>query len=166
GPTSSPGIIAGDCIPNEDSPATCRWGNLSPATCRWVMTRHVAGERPDCCSGKYGPINLSTLIQSHTRKFACIINTPFVHWAADVAMHLGLPCGMELPSFVLPSNKLLQFDSILNEVFQNMHKIKWVLGNSFIELKKDVITSMNNDGRKFLPMGQIVPATLLGKEDN
>ncbi|GJX71449.1 putative UDP-glucuronosyl/UDP-glucosyltransferase [Tanacetum coccineum] len=80
----------------------------------------------------------------------------------------GLPsfCPEELPSFVLPSNKLLQFDSILNEVFQNMHKIKWVLGNSFMELEKDVITSMNNDGRKFLPVGPIVPATLLGKEDN
>ncbi|GJX25658.1 hypothetical protein Tco_0231954 [Tanacetum coccineum] len=26
GPTSSLGIIAGDCIPDEYSPATCRWG--------------------------------------------------------------------------------------------------------------------------------------------
>ncbi|GKE45059.1 hypothetical protein Tco_1472343, partial [Tanacetum coccineum] len=26
------GIIAGDCIPDEYSPATCRWGYVSPAT--------------------------------------------------------------------------------------------------------------------------------------
>ncbi|GJU74980.1 hypothetical protein Tco_1266385, partial [Tanacetum coccineum] len=50
GPTSSLGIIAGDCIPDEDSPATFRWGKVSPATCRWGKPRNVAGENPDCCS--------------------------------------------------------------------------------------------------------------------
>ncbi|KAK9071125.1 hypothetical protein SSX86_009693 [Deinandra increscens subsp. villosa] len=134
-----------------------------------------------------GPVNLSAMIRSHPRKFSCIINTPFVPWAADVAAEFQIPCAMlwiqpctlyqiyycfynrlnvfptettldmhvklpglplftsdELPSFVLPSNTFPTLDSILNEVFQNMRKIKWVLGNSFMELEKDVIESMND----------------------
>ncbi|KAI3803727.1 hypothetical protein L1987_31888 [Smallanthus sonchifolius] len=157
---------------------------------------------------KHGPINLSALIQSHTRKFSCIINTPFVPWAADIAAQFGLPCAMawiqpctiyqiyycyynrlndfptettpnlnvklpglpsfspeELPSFVLPSNTFPTFDSILNEVFHNMHKIKWVLGNSFTELENDVIMSMNEAGRPFWPVGPLVPVSLFGKAD-
>ncbi|KAD6795307.1 hypothetical protein E3N88_06203 [Mikania micrantha] len=72
----------------------------------------------------------------------------------------------ELPSFVLPSNTFRSFDSILNKVFMfsNMHKVKWVLGNSFMELEKDVITSLNNAGHVFWPVGPIVPATILGEE--
>ncbi|KAK1417525.1 hypothetical protein QVD17_26654 [Tagetes erecta] len=157
---------------------------------------------------KFGPINLSTLIRTHTRKFSCVINTPFVPWAADVAAEFQLPCAMlwiqpctiyqiyycyynklndfptetnpdmnvklpglpsfspeELPSFVLPSNSLHEFDSILKQVFHNMHKIKWVLGNSFMELEKDVIKSVNDAGRTFWPVGPLVPASLFGKTD-
>ncbi|KAJ0530371.1 putative UDP-glucuronosyl/UDP-glucosyltransferase, UDP-glycosyltransferase family [Helianthus annuus] len=153
---------------------------------------------------KHGPVNLSALIKSHTRKFSCIINTPFLPWAADVAADLGLPCAMawiqpctiyqiyyyyynrlhefpnesnpnmtvklpglpsfcsdELPSFVLPSNTFTTFDSILKEVFHNLHKIKWVLGNSFMELENDVITSVD----KFWPVGPLVPESLFGKLD-
>nr|XP_043624298.1 UDP-glycosyltransferase 84B1-like [Erigeron canadensis] len=156
----------------------------------------------------HGPVNLSTLIRSHSRKFSCIINTPFVPWVADVAAQLGLPCAMvwiqpstlyqiyncfynhlnefptknnphmnvklpglpsmctnELPSFVLPSNTFPTFDSILKEVFHNIHKIKWVLGNSCMELEKDVIKSINDDGGSFWPIGPIVPPSLFGKVD-
>ncbi|KAL8188905.1 hypothetical protein R6Q57_029425 [Mikania cordata] len=45
-----------------------------------------------------------------------------------------------------------------------MHKVKWVLGNSFMELEKDVIMSLNNAGHVFWPVGPIVPATILGEE--
>ncbi|XP_076886029.1 UDP-glycosyltransferase 84B1-like [Bidens hawaiensis] len=157
----------------------------------------------------HGPVNLSTLIRTHSLKFSCIINTPFVPWAADVAAEFGVPCAMawiqpctiyqiyycyynnlnefptesnpnidvklpglpsfsrdELPSFVLPSNTFPTFDSILKQVFHNLHKIKWVLGNSFMELEKDVIKSTNDPGRPFWPVGPLVPATLLGKTDN
>ncbi|CAI9286881.1 unnamed protein product [Lactuca saligna] len=159
--------------------------------------------------GKFGPGNLSALIRTHCRKFACIINTPFMPWAADVAAEFALPCAMvwiqpctvyqiyncfynrlnefptennldmivnlpglpslcaeELPSFVLPSNTFRSFDGILQEVFHNLHKVKWVLGNTFLELEKDVIRSLNDAGHSFLPVGPIVPATLFGKEDN
>ncbi|KAI3789251.1 hypothetical protein L2E82_02043 [Cichorium intybus] len=158
--------------------------------------------------GKFGPGNLSHLIRSSGRKFACIINTPFLPWVADVAAEFELPCGMvwiqactvyqifncfynrlnefptennldmcvdlpglpslraeDLPSFVLPSNTMSTFDSILKDVFYNMHKYKWVLGNSFMELEKDVITAVNDAGLPFWPVGPIVPATLFGKED-
>ncbi|KAJ0697230.1 putative UDP-glucuronosyl/UDP-glucosyltransferase, UDP-glycosyltransferase family [Helianthus annuus] len=78
----------------------------------------------------------------------------------------GLPVfhADELPSFVLPSNRFRSLDSILKQVFHNMHKVKWVLGNSFMELEKDVIMSLNNGGCVFWPVGPLVPATLMGKE--
>ncbi|KAI3803732.1 hypothetical protein L1987_31893 [Smallanthus sonchifolius] len=77
----------------------------------------------------------------------------------------GLPAftADDLPSFVLPSNTLRNFDIILNQVFTNLHKVKWVLGNSFMELENDVIVSLNNDGHVFLPVGPIVSATIFGK---
>ncbi|CAK9181136.1 unnamed protein product [Ilex paraguariensis] len=43
---------------------------------------------------KHGPMNLSTIIQTHTPKFSCIINNPFVPWAADVAAAHGIPTAM------------------------------------------------------------------------
>ncbi|KAI7744405.1 hypothetical protein M8C21_014305, partial [Ambrosia artemisiifolia] len=67
----------------------------------------------------------------------------------------------ELPSFVLPSNTFTTFDSILKEAFHNLHKVKWVLGNSFMELENDVITSID----KFWPVGPLVPESLFGKMD-
>ncbi|CAI9286880.1 unnamed protein product [Lactuca saligna] len=158
--------------------------------------------------GKFGPGSLSALIRASGRKFACLINTPFLPWVADVAAEFELPCAMvwiqactvfhvfncfynrlnefptennlemvvnlpglpslraeDLPSFVLPSNTMFTFDGILKELFYNLHKYKWVLGNSFMELEKDVITSVNDAGLPFWPVGPIVPATLFGKED-
>lgn len=157
---------------------------------------------------KFGPVNLLAFIRSHPRKFACIINTPFVPWAADVAATVGVPTAMlwiqpcslyqiyyryynmldefptesnpnlsvklpglpvfgaeELPSFVLPTNTFRSFYNILKELFTNTCKVKWVLGNSFMELEKDVIMSLNDDGRVFLPVGPLVPAALIGKEE-
>nr|XP_043623627.1 UDP-glycosyltransferase 84B1-like [Erigeron canadensis] len=80
----------------------------------------------------------------------------------------GLPCfrAEELPSFVLPTNNSHMLGGILDEVFHNMHKVKWVLGNTFMELEKDVITCMNNDGHVFWPVGPIVPATVFDKKDD
>ncbi|KAI3803731.1 hypothetical protein L1987_31892 [Smallanthus sonchifolius] len=80
----------------------------------------------------------------------------------------GLPAftADELPSFFLPSNTLRSFDDILNQVFTNMHKVKRVLGNSFMDLEKDVIVSLNRGGHVFLPVGPMVPATILGKEED
>ncbi|KAK1414521.1 hypothetical protein QVD17_30267 [Tagetes erecta] len=72
----------------------------------------------------------------------------------------------ELPSFVLPTNKVRSFDSILNNVFHNLHKWKWVLGNSFTELENEVIGSLDDVGCEFWPVGPLVPARLLGKEDD
>ncbi|KAI3789242.1 hypothetical protein L2E82_02034 [Cichorium intybus] len=158
---------------------------------------------------KSGPVNLMALIRSHPREFACIMYTPFVPWAADVAETVGIPSAMlwiqpctlyqiyyryynqldefptesnpnmsvklpglpvfgleELPSFVLPSNTFRGFDSVLNKVFHNLSKVKWVLGNSFMELEKDVIMSLNDAGHVFWPVGPILPATLVGKEED
>ncbi|XP_076928506.1 UDP-glycosyltransferase 84B1-like [Bidens hawaiensis] len=72
----------------------------------------------------------------------------------------------DLPSFVLPTNTFASFGSVLKKLFCSMHKVKWVLGNSFMELEKDVTVAINNTGRVFWPVGPIVPATLLGKEED
>ncbi|GKD33398.1 hypothetical protein Tco_1248907, partial [Tanacetum coccineum] len=40
----------GESFPSGDSPATCRWGNLSPATCRLGKGQNVAKEDVKCCS--------------------------------------------------------------------------------------------------------------------
>ncbi|GJS79940.1 hypothetical protein Tco_0729821 [Tanacetum coccineum] len=49
GPTSSLGIIAGDCIPDEVSPATIPQRHVAGDR---FPQRHVAGERPDISLGK------------------------------------------------------------------------------------------------------------------
>lgn len=156
---------------------------------------------------KSGPTNLTTLIQTHPKKFSCLINNPFVPWVADVAVELGIPCAMlwiqpctlyaiyyhfynklgsfptvtnpdmsvklpglpllhreDLPSFVLPSNPFNSFANMLADVFLNMNKLKWVLCNSFLELEKDVIRSMN-EAHPIIPVGPLVPSVLFGKEE-
>ncbi|GJU74978.1 hypothetical protein Tco_1266383 [Tanacetum coccineum] len=49
GPTSSLGIIAGDCIPDEDSPATIPQRHFDGDS---FPQRHVAGESPEMSLGK------------------------------------------------------------------------------------------------------------------
>ncbi|GJX69423.1 hypothetical protein Tco_0305150 [Tanacetum coccineum] len=49
GPTSSLGIIAGDCIPDEDSPATIPQRHFDGDS---FPQRHVAGESPETLLGK------------------------------------------------------------------------------------------------------------------
>ncbi|GJS19987.1 hypothetical protein Tco_0448619 [Tanacetum coccineum] len=49
GPTSSLGIIAGDCIPDEDSPATIPQRHVAGDR---FPQRHVAGENPEMSLGK------------------------------------------------------------------------------------------------------------------
>ncbi|KAF7811029.1 UDP-glycosyltransferase 84B2-like [Senna tora] len=43
-----------------------------------------------------GPTSVSDLVRTHfserRRQLACIVNTPFVPWVADVAAELGIPC--------------------------------------------------------------------------
>ncbi|CAK7329993.1 unnamed protein product [Dovyalis caffra] len=48
----------------------------------------------------------------------------------------------DLPSFVLPLNPFDSFPRLFCDMFQNMKKYRWVIGNSFSELKKDVVESM------------------------
>ncbi|KAK3001395.1 hypothetical protein RJ639_022326 [Escallonia herrerae] len=157
--------------------------------------------------GKFGPINLSALIQSHSKKFSCIINNPFVPWVSNVAAKHEIPCAMlwiqpctlyaiyyrfynslnsfptsenpqmnvelpglpslcteDLPSFILPSSSVSSFPKMLCELFQDMKKLKWVLGNSFQELETDVTESMD-EIHPIWPVGPLVPSSLLGKED-
>ncbi|KAJ4967199.1 hypothetical protein NE237_019048 [Protea cynaroides] len=162
------------------------------------------------CLGKFGPPNLSKLINdlsadNHSPKFSCIITTPFVPWVADVAVQHGIPCALlwiqpsalyaiyyrfynnlnpfpsqhdpcltvqlpglpplqpaDLPSFVLPSNRFVCFSKLLSELFQDhLSKFKWVLGNSFSELEKDVVESMA-ELSPIRSIGPLVPSTLLG----
>ncbi|KAF5786903.1 putative UDP-glucuronosyl/UDP-glucosyltransferase, UDP-glycosyltransferase family [Helianthus annuus] len=113
-------------------------------------------------------IQPSTLYQIYHRFYNRLDDFP-TESNPDMSVKLpGLPVfhADELPSFVLPSNTFRSFDSILKQVFHNMHKVKWVLGNSFMELEKDVIVSLNNGGHVFWPVGPLVPATLLGKEED
>nr|AUR26626.1 UDP-glucosyltransferase 84K1 [Centella asiatica] len=161
--------------------------------------------------GKFGPINLSSLVERYSKnvatKFSCIISNPFVPWVADVAAAHGIPCAMlwiqpctlyaiyyrfynnlnyfpttenfdssvelpgfpllvteDLPSFILPSNDIVIFPKLLSQLFQNMKKHKWVLGNTFYELEKNVVDSMENV-HPIRPVGPLVPPTLLGENE-
>lgn len=69
----------------------------------------------------------------------------------------GLPLlhTQDLPSFVLPSNSFTSFPKVLAEVFGNMDKLKWVLGNSYYELEQDAIQSMD-DIHRIIPVGPLV----------
>ncbi|KAB1208444.1 Limonoid UDP-glucosyltransferase [Morella rubra] len=79
----------------------------------------------------------------------------------------GLPLlyTQDLPSFVLPSNPFGSFPKLFAEMFQNMEKLKWVLGNSFYELEKEAIDSMA-ELCPILPVGPLVPPSLLGEDQN
>ncbi|XP_058773354.1 UDP-glycosyltransferase 84B2-like [Vicia villosa] len=79
----------------------------------------------------------------------------------------GLPLlkPQDLPSFILPTNDIQTLSDVLQEMFQNMKKLKWVLANSFYELEKDVIDSM----AEIFPIttvGPLVPPSLLGQDQN
>ncbi|RWR82976.1 UDP-glycosyltransferase 84B2-like protein [Cinnamomum micranthum f. kanehirae] len=71
----------------------------------------------------------------------------------------------DLPSFILPSNPSTSIPKLLSELFENMEKLTWVLGNSFYELEKDAVDSMKGI-QPFIPVGPLVPSLVLGKEDD
>jgi UDP-glucose:(indol-3-yl)acetate beta-D-glucosyltransferase len=79
----------------------------------------------------------------------------------------GLPLlhTRDLPSFVLPSNPYGSFPKLLAQVFQNMNKLKWVLGNTLNELEKEAIDSM---AELYLikPVGPLVPSSILSEDPN
>ncbi|KAJ1402891.1 UDP-glycosyltransferase family, conserved site [Sesbania bispinosa] len=79
----------------------------------------------------------------------------------------GLPLltPQDLPSFVLPSNLFGSLAKVLEEMLQNMKKLKWVLANSFYELEKEVIDSMAHIC-PIKPVGPLVPPSLLGQDQN
>ncbi|KAJ4964542.1 hypothetical protein NE237_016391 [Protea cynaroides] len=165
------------------------------------------------CLGKFGPPNLSKLINdlsahNHSPKFSCIITNPFLPWVADVAVQHGIPGALlwiqpsalyaiyyrfynnlnpfpsqhdpcltvqlpglpllqpaDLPSFLLPSNRLVCFSKLLSDLFlDHLSKFKWVLGNSFTELEKDVVESMA-ELYPIKPIGPLVPSTLMGLDE-
>lgn len=78
----------------------------------------------------------------------------------------GLPLlkPQDLPSFILPKNTYETLPKVLQEMFQNMKSLKWVLANSFEELEKDVIFSMN-DIFPIKAVGPLVPYSLLGRDE-
>ncbi|EEF43596.1 UDP-glycosyltransferase 84B1 [Ricinus communis] len=79
----------------------------------------------------------------------------------------GLPLLLteDLPSFVLPSNPFGSIPKLFSDVFLNIKKYTWVLGNSFFELEKDVINSMA-DLYPIRPVGPLVPPSLLGEDQD
>ncbi|KAK6916392.1 hypothetical protein RJ641_019253, partial [Dillenia turbinata] len=84
----------------------------------------------------------------------------------DMSVELpGLPLlhTHDLPSFVLPSNPFGSFPKMFSNMFQSLNKFKWVLGNSFHELEKAVIDSME-ELHPIKPVGPLVPPRLLGED--
>ncbi|OVA02049.1 UDP-glucuronosyl/UDP-glucosyltransferase [Macleaya cordata] len=64
----------------------------------------------------------------------------------DMTIELpGLPLlqSQDLPSFVLPCNPFRSLSKMFSQLFQGIGKLRWVLANSFYELEKDVVDSMN-----------------------
>ncbi|KAF5736191.1 putative UDP-glucosyltransferase [Tripterygium wilfordii] len=78
----------------------------------------------------------------------------------------GLPIleVQDLPSFILPSAPK-SFNKMVSDIFSNVDKIKWVLGNSFNELEEDVINSLALTSSPILPIGPLVSPFLLGNEE-
>ncbi|XP_027366310.1 UDP-glycosyltransferase 84B1-like [Abrus precatorius] len=86
----------------------------------------------------------------------------------EMSVHLpGLPLlqPQDLPSFVLPSNPFGTLHKVLSEMFLDMKKLKWVLGNSFHELEKEVIDSMA-EICPITTVGPLVPPSLLGQDQS
>ncbi|KAJ6385668.1 hypothetical protein OIU77_028782 [Salix suchowensis] len=79
----------------------------------------------------------------------------------------GLPLlrAEDLPSYLLPSNPFGSLPKLLSDMFQNMKKYKWVLGNSFFGLERDAIESMA-DLCPISPIGPLVPPSLLGEDED
>lgn len=64
---------------------------------------------------------------------------------------------------MLPSNAFGSIAQVFFESMKNIHKLRWVLANSFYELEEEAINSMS----KFVmikTVGPLVPSTLLGKD--
>lgn len=84
----------------------------------------------------------------------------------DMSVQLpGLPLlhTHDLPSFVLPSNPFGSLPKLFTQVFKNLKKLKWVLGNTFYELEKEAIDSM----AELCPIravGPLVPPSILGED--
>ncbi|KAJ1397331.1 hypothetical protein SESBI_31924 [Sesbania bispinosa] len=83
------------------------------------------------------------------------------------------PCAC-MPFTTVFYNNLNQFPTLANpdmstlvleEMFQNIKKLKWVLANSFYELEKEVIDSMAHIF-PIKPVGPLVPPSLLGQDEN
>lgn len=87
----------------------------------------------------------------------------------DMSMELpGLPplTTQDLPSFVLPANPFNSFTKLFSETFRHqLEKFKWVLGNSFYELEKDVVDSLS-ELCPIRPVGPLVPGVVLGEEQD
>ncbi|KAL6013292.1 hypothetical protein ACLOJK_003784 [Asimina triloba] len=72
----------------------------------------------------------------------------------------------DLPSFILPNSEHWGgFGRTISLLFENMHKLKWVLCNSFYELEKDGVESMSSI-QPITPVGPLVPQILLGEDED
>ncbi|KAE9607795.1 hypothetical protein Lal_00013403 [Lupinus albus] len=69
----------------------------------------------------------------------------------------------DLPSFMLPSSPP-HFGAYMNDLFQSLDKVKWVLGTSFYEIEEDIVKSMDSL-KPIYPIGPSVSPFLLGKKE-
>ena len=60
---------------------------------------------------------------------------------------------------------VVNFPKLLAQVFQNLNKLKWVLGNTLNELEKEAIDSMA-ELYPIKPVGPLVPSSILGEDPN
>ncbi|XP_044465318.1 UDP-glycosyltransferase 84B1-like [Mangifera indica] len=69
----------------------------------------------------------------------------------------------ELPSFILPSSHIC-LTKLVSDFVQMLDKVKWILGNSFNELEKEIVGSMGSL-QQIIPIGPLVPPFLLGEKE-
>ncbi|KAM7252450.1 hypothetical protein ACFE04_024333 [Oxalis oulophora] len=69
----------------------------------------------------------------------------------------------DLPSFLLPSCPTYIRNMLSDFFLEGLNKVKWVLGNSFYELEKDVVNSMDSF-KEILSIGPLVSPFMLGKK--
>ncbi|KAF5203504.1 Udp-glycosyltransferase 84b2 [Thalictrum thalictroides] len=109
----------------------------------------------------------------------CALYTVYYHFYNDLSqfptmenpdIHIELPglpvlCIDDMPSFIHPSAPFPLCKTLLTSMIKNLEKVKWVLGNSFYDLEKDVIDGIDQL-HPITPIGPLVPQIILGKEES
>ncbi|KAF1862617.1 hypothetical protein Lal_00013378 [Lupinus albus] len=110
-------------------------------------------------------IQASALYSIYYRYYKNIDSFPNLEDANEKVSLPSLPVFdvRDLPSFILPSSPR-HFQVYMNDLFQSLDKVKWVLGTSFYEIEEEIVKSMDSL-KPIYPIGPSVSPFLLGEKE-